>query len=64
MEVTGNAAVTLSRGVVVWENCQLDTERGRGVYVDRPCWAPYWGAQKAKNRLAEPTPVERVLPKV
>jgi dihydropyrimidinase len=56
--------VTLSRGKVVWQNDQLDTERGRGVYVDRPCWAPYWSAQKAKNRLAEPTPVERVLPKV
>jgi dihydropyrimidinase len=50
--------------MVVWENDQLQTERGRGVYVDRPCWAPFWDAQKTRNRLAEPTPVQRVLPKV
>ena len=62
MEVTGNAAVTLSRGMVVWENDQLETERGRGKYVDRPCWATFWDAQKTRNRLAEPTPVQRVLP--
>jgi dihydropyrimidinase len=64
MEIVGNAAVTLSRGMVVWEDDQLETERGRGVYVDRPCWAPFWDAQKTRNQLAEPTPVERVLPKV
>ena len=40
------------------------TERGRGVYVDRPCWAPFWDAQKLRNQLAEPVPVERVLPEV
>lgn len=63
MEVTGSAAVTLSRGMVVWEDGELKTERGRGRYVDRPCWAPYWDSQKARNTLAEPRPVERVLPK-
>ncbi|MEX1363412.1 MAG: dihydropyrimidinase [Nannocystaceae bacterium] len=62
MEVTGNAAVTLSRGMVVWQDGQLTTERGRGKYIDRPCWATYWDSQKTRNRLAEPTPVERVLP--
>ena len=49
--------------MVVWEDGELKTERGRGQYVDRPCWAPFWESQKTRNRLAEPTPVERVLPK-
>ena len=32
MEITGNAAVTLSRGRVVWEDGQLKTERGNRVF--------------------------------
>ncbi|MEM7160652.1 MAG: dihydropyrimidinase [Myxococcota bacterium] len=64
MEVTGNAAVTVSRGMVVWENGELKTERGRGKYIDRPCWAPYWDSQKSRNEHAEPSPVERVLPAI
>jgi dihydropyrimidinase len=59
MEVVGGAAVTLSRGAVVWENGQLRTERGRGSYVKRPLWAPYWDAQKVLNQRAVPTPVAR-----
>jgi dihydropyrimidinase len=59
MEVTGNAAVTLSRGMVVWENGEVKTERGRGRYIDRPCFAPYWSAQNLRNTLAEPSAVER-----
>ena len=62
MEVTGNAAVTVSRGMVVWENGELKTERGRGKYIDRPCWAPYWDSQKSRNEHAEPSAVERQLP--
>ena len=53
MEVTGNAAVTLSRGMVVWENDELKTERGRGQYVDRPCHADYWAAQAKRNEISE-----------
>ncbi len=64
MTVTGNAAVTLSRGRVLWENDQLKTERGTGKYVDRPCFPEYWNAQKLRNRIAEPTRVERAKPAV
>ena len=63
MEVTGNAAITLSRGLVVWEDGELKTVRGRGRYVNRPCAAPYWDSQGKRNTLAEPTKVERTLPK-
>jgi dihydropyrimidinase len=59
MEVTGNAAVTLSRGQIVWENGQLKTVRGAGKHVSRPCFAEYYSAQYTRNRLAEPTPVKR-----
>jgi dihydropyrimidinase len=59
MEITGNAAVTLSRGRVVWENDQLKTVRGTGKYVKRAPFAPYWAAQNKRNTLAEPTKVER-----
>ena len=62
MEVTGNAAITLSRGLVVWENDELKTVRGRGKYVNRPCNAPYWDSQGKRNELAEPTKVERARP--
>ncbi|MCA9545854.1 MAG: amidohydrolase family protein, partial [Myxococcales bacterium] len=59
MEITGNAAITLSRGQIVWENDQLKTVRGAGRYVDRPTFAPYWAAQQKRNALAKGTPVER-----
>ena len=59
MEITGNAAVTLSRGRVVWENDELKTERGTGKYVKRAPFAPFWDAQNRRNALAEPTAVER-----
>jgi dihydropyrimidinase len=59
MEITGNAAVTLSRGRVVWENDELKTERGTGKYVSRAPFAPFWDAQNRRNALAEPTKVER-----
>jgi dihydropyrimidinase len=59
MEITGNAAVTLSRGRVVWENDELKTERGTGKYVNRPPFASFWDAQNKRNALAEPTAVDR-----
>jgi len=62
MTVLGNAAVTLSRGKVLWQNDTLSTERGYGRYVNRPCNAPYWAAQKLRNASSEPTRVERTLP--
>lgn len=62
MTVTGNAAVTLSRGRVLWENGDLRTERGTGKYIDRPCFPDYWTAQDRRNEVARPAPVPRRLP--
>jgi len=59
MEVTGNAAVTLSRGRVLWENDQLKTEKGTGKHVARPPSPAYWESQRARNRQNVEKPVER-----
>lgn len=62
MEVTGNAATTLSRGTVVWANGQLNTLEGAGRYINRPPFPFYWDSMKKRNQAAEPTKVERSTP--
>ena len=62
MEVTGSAALTMSRGAVVWERGELKTVKGAGRYVDRPPFPYYWDSVKLRNQLAEPTKVERATP--
>ncbi len=59
MTITGNVAITMSRGRILWENDQLKTERGTGKYIDRPCFPDYWTAQGLRNATAEPKPVRR-----
>ena len=59
MEVQGLARTTLSRGVITWHDGDMRAERGRGRYIPRPPFPAYWDAQKTKNRIAEPTSVER-----
>jgi dihydropyrimidinase len=59
MVVQGVAAVTLSRGSIVWKDGQLRTVRGAGRYVSRPCNAPFWTSQRLRNTAAAPTGVVR-----
>jgi dihydropyrimidinase len=59
MVVQGVAAVTLSRGSIVWKDGQLRTVRGAGRYVNRPCHAPYWSSQRLRNSAASPSSVVR-----
>ena len=59
MTVTGNPAYTLSRGRVTYARGDLRAEQGYGAYVNRPCFAPYYDSQVTRNRLAEPTGVNR-----
>lgn len=49
MEVHGIADVTISRGVVVWENGQLFTKQGHGKYVPRQCWGPVFDGIKERD---------------
>lgn len=39
-EKKGVAELTISRGVVVWENGELKTTQGSGKYIPRPCFSP------------------------
>ncbi len=59
METVGNAAVTMSRGAVLWQNDQLQTVRGRGKYIARACNAGFWQAQQKRNAGPKPQPVVR-----
>ena len=59
MEVTGAAAITLSRGSVVWKDGQLHTVKGAGRYFDRPCFPSFWNSQRRRNELARTEPVKR-----
>ena len=63
MEVTGNAATTLSRGQVVWANGQLNTVEGAGRYINRAPFPYYWDSMVKRNEAAQPTKVERDTPK-
>jgi dihydropyrimidinase len=59
MEVVGNTVHTFSRGAHVYDRGQLRTVRGAGRYVDRPCDAPFWSAQRLRNGQPRPGPVPR-----
>ena len=59
MEVTGNAATTISAGKVVWQNGELKSVRGAGKHVDRPCFAPYFDTARVRREFDAPTPVDR-----
>ena len=59
MEVTGNAATTISQGKVVWENGELKSVKGAGRHIDRPCFAPYFDAARIRREHDKPAPVDR-----
>ena len=59
----GGPEVTISRGLVVYENGKmLEGIRGRGKYIDRPCFPAYWENQMLRNEVAKPTRVDRDAP--
>ena len=59
MTVTGNAAVTLSRGAVLWQDGKLHATSGWGKYVPRPAFADFTQSLAVRNKLAQPTAVKR-----
>lgn len=64
MVTTGGPQVTVSRGLVVYENGVVQMNngeglRGRGTYVDRPCFPFYWENQMLRNKVNAPTAVAR-----
>lgn len=59
MEVRGLPRVTLSRGVVVYQDGELRAVRGHGNYVKRPCFPSYYDSLIKARELAAPKAVER-----
>ena len=59
MQVTGSAAVTLSRGEIVWQDNALRTIRGAGRYVPRQAGAPVQLAAARRRARRRPEPVSR-----
>eukprot|EP01062_Namystynia_karyoxenos_P015550 TRINITY_DN15639_c0_g1_i1.p2 TRINITY_DN15639_c0_g1~~TRINITY_DN15639_c0_g1_i1.p2 ORF type:complete len:528 (+),score=204.92 TRINITY_DN15639_c0_g1_i1:125-1708(+) len=60
LTVRGVPFVTVSRGRVCYENGKLaENLRGRGRYINRPCFPSYWENQMLRNELGAPTAVER-----
>jgi dihydropyrimidinase len=59
MQVTGAAAVTMSRGTVLWKDGRLQAREGHGRYVERPCFTDYARSQAVRNTHFAPVAVER-----
>ena len=61
MTVRGVAVVTISRGVVVWENGVLKCTQGSGKFVPRKPFGPVFSSVDVKDQLraAYEKPVER-----
>ena len=62
MTCRGVPAITLSRGLVVWDRGDVRSVRGRGQHIPRPTFAPYWEAVHRWNETQAPSAVERTLP--
>jgi dihydropyrimidinase len=59
MQIKGVAATTISQGKVVFENGNLNVERGAGRYIKRPAFTPVYEAIKKATKRREPTAVKR-----
>jgi dihydropyrimidinase len=57
--VRGVATHTVARGELVWADGDLRARRGAGHYLKRPANPEYFQAERLKNILHEPRPVER-----
>lgn len=54
MQVTGVAAVTISRGRVVYENGVLTTVPGSGKFVPRSCFGSAYDNIERRDKAADP----------
>jgi len=59
MTVKGINVVTVSQGNIVYKDGEVRTERGVGRYVNRPTFAPYYGAMEITHKNKTPTAVSR-----
>lgn len=54
MEVTGVAEITISRGVVVWEDGKLHTINGHGKFIPRKCFGPPYDGIALRDEVNNP----------
>jgi dihydropyrimidinase len=59
MSVKGINSHTISQGKVVWENGQLNVERGVGRYINRPPFPAMFDALSKMNAGRTPRSVPR-----
>lgn len=59
MEVQGINVTTLSQGKVVYQDGDVRTVKGTGRYVNRPTFAPFYGAMERSRSAREPQVVMR-----
>ncbi len=59
MAVQGINVVTLSQGRIVFQDGDVRTVKGAGRYVERPTYAPFYGAMERSRSAREPQPVAR-----
>ena len=59
MTVTGVNTVTISQGNIVYRDGDVRTVKGAGRYIDRPCFAPVYGAMDKRRALHAPVAVNR-----
>jgi dihydropyrimidinase len=59
MSVRGLNTVTISQGNIVFQDGDVRTVRGAGRYINRPTFAPYYGAMQTAREIQAPTAVER-----
>jgi dihydropyrimidinase len=59
MEVQGINVVTVSQGKVVYQDGDVRTVKGAGRYVNRPTFAPFYGAMERSRSAREPQVVMR-----
>lgn len=59
MTVTGNAAISISRGKVLWKDGDLRAEAGRGRFVPREAFPDYARASRTRFEQSRPSAVDR-----
>ena len=59
MTVKGINVVTVSQGNVVYQDGEVRTVKGAGRYVNRPTYAPYYGAMEITRKNKTPSAVSR-----
>ncbi len=60
MTVQGVNVTTISQGKVTYQDGDVRSIRSSGRYINRPVFAPFYGAMKKRRELLKPVAVKRV----